>query len=109
MIRVGESRGEMVVTDEDFRKLLTVVRVLSPAQAAALGAALVARSGVAAVEAPVPSKSTASAAMPAVIGPIADIEARFAADPRCPSCHSAAIGKWGSANRLARYRCLGDG
>ena len=105
MIRVGEIRGEMVVTDEDFRKLLAAVSVLSPAQAAVLGAALVARSGAAAVEAPVPSKSIASAAMPAVVGSIDDIEARFAADPCCPSCQSKAIGKWGSANRLARYRC----
>lgn len=36
---------------------------------------------------------------------IAAIEATFALDPECPHCGSKRIGRWGSANRLRRYRC----
>ncbi len=36
---------------------------------------------------------------------IAAIEATFALAPECPHCQSKRIGKWGSANRLRRYRC----
>jgi transposase-like protein len=53
----------------------------------------------------VPSEPGASIDAPDGARSIADIEARFSADPRCPSCRSAAISKWGSANRLKRYRC----
>ena len=36
---------------------------------------------------------------------IAAIEAAFAAELECPHCQSKRIGKWGTANRLKRYRC----
>jgi transposase-like protein len=43
--------------------------------------------------------------LPPGTGVLADIEASFANDPRCPQCASDLIAKWGSANRLKRYRC----
>lgn len=89
----------MAVTDEDFQRLLEAVEALSPAQCGALTVALQCSSGGA--------TGPNGSVPPAVISdPIADIEQRFAADPRCPTCQSAErVGKWGSANGLRRYRC----
>lgn len=96
----------MVVTDADFRRLLGKVGVLSPSQLAALDAAIKARRGSGPVlpeppiepkiETPPPADDNAT---------VADIEARFAAAPKCPQCGCDRAGKWGSANRLKRYRC----
>jgi transposase-like protein len=99
-------RAEIAVTDEDFQRLLDVVRALSPAQRDALEAALGGWTSIAtgAVSAAAPVQD--DAAPISVPAPIAAIELRFAADPRCPACQSAEkIGKWGSANGLKRYRC----
>ena len=57
-----------------------------------------------------PTVPTAPQAPPAPAPPVPDptiamIEARFAADPRCPHCQSTSIKNWGSANDLRRYRC----
>jgi transposase-like protein len=106
MVSCGEIRGEMVVTDEDFQRLLASVKALSQAQLDALGAVI--RGDGAAVATGVAASSDADR-RPADPRPddqpIADIEARFAADLKCPGCQSRRVGKWGSANRLKRYRC----
>src|SRR5450755_2877462 len=105
MIRRVEDRGEMAVSDEDFQRLLSAVDALSPAQIAVLAAALHGRPLPALPESSAPRSAGIPETPAAGAGSIDDIEARFAADPCCPSCQSKAIGKWGSANRLARYRC----
>lgn len=98
--------AEVVVTDEDFQKLLAGVGALSQAQLAALDAAIKSRLGLAGMQAAVTAEVPGAAAKPADgDASIADIEARFAAAPRCPHCRSAEIVKWGRANRLKRYRC----
>jgi len=95
--------AEMAVTDDDFHKLLAAISALSPPQLTALDAAIRGRLGVAieppsaAVEAACESRTDCAS--------IADIEARFGAKPLCPRCQSAKVTKWGSANRLKRYRC----
>jgi transposase-like protein len=99
MILSGAILAEMVMTDEDFQKLLTAIGVLPPPQLAALEAAIWGRLCAAA-------EASAGAVKPAGdCASIADIEARFAAAPRCPHCQSAAVAKWGSANAMKRYRC----
>ena len=102
-------RGEMVVNDEDFRKLLAAIAALSPVQRAALSEALQAtsRSATAPPDGDTPPSSKAEpTADTAPVNQIADIEQRFAADPVCPKCQSVEnVGKWGSANGLKRYRC----
>ena len=104
MMAVDAMRAEMVVTDEDFRRFLTNVGVLSADQLVALDAAIKARRDVRPgpstgpeIETPPPADECAT---------IADIETRFAAAPKCPQCGSGRVGKWGSANRLKRYRCV---
>ena len=50
---------------------------------------------------PVPPQSPTS-----VAGSVIEvIEATFLKSPECPHCQSKALQKWGSANRLKRYRC----
>jgi transposase-like protein len=94
----------MVVTDEDFEKLLAVIGTMSPAQATALEAAIKGKLGAVLTDAA--SEPDASTDGPAAdSGSIADIEASFAAAPRCPHCQSMVIAKWGTANGLKRYRC----
>lgn len=110
MIPRVEIRAEMVVTDEDFLRLLTDVAVLSRAQLAALDVAVRTRLGAGATPPPPPSLPTVEPAVEAAkpadgCASIADIEARFAAGPCCPHCQSDDIVRWGSANRLRRYRC----
>lgn len=86
--------------DEDFQRLLKAVKAMSPAQRGALLAALHGSAGG--------TTATDGSALSTAIDPpqVADIEHRFAADPRCLTCQSAeTIGKWGSANGLRRYRC----
>ena len=93
------------MTDEDFHKLLVAVEALSPPQLTALDAAIRGRLG--AVMDP-PAAAAEDGGEPhadAGCASVADIEARFAAKPLCPRCQSAEIAKWGSANRLKRYRC----
>ena len=51
-----------------------------------------------------PSPGPMPSTEPPVEG-IGAIEAAFAVDPECPHCQSKRIGRWGSANRLKRYRC----
>ena len=110
---VSDATGvEMAVTDEDFVELLADVGALSPAQLVTLDAVIRTRLGgggrpsapgkpptQAPVETGTPDEPAAGCAS------IAALEARFAAAPCCPQCQSAAIGKWGSANGLRRYRC----
>ena len=36
---------------------------------------------------------------------IREIEARVGEHPTCPYCHSEAIGNWGKAHGLKRFRC----
>lgn len=99
-------RAEVAVTDEDFQRLLDVVRALSPAQRGVLEAALRGAAGIAAgaESSAAPIRDGAEPTSPPA--PITDIEQRFAANPRCPVCQSAEhVGKWGSANGLKRYRC----
>ena len=94
------------MTDEDFGRLLVVIGVLSQAQLGALDAAIRGRMSAATPRAPVATGAAEAADEPAEeCASIADIEACFARDPRCPHCRSDAVGKWGSANRLRRYRC----
>lgn len=103
-------RGEKAVSDEDFQKLLGVIRDLAPMQLRALAEVLREQDAFAAPGGDaVPKAADAAASSPSVgtaLDPIADIEQRFAADPVCPKCQSAAkVGTWGSANGLRRYRC----
>ncbi len=91
------------MTDEDFRKLLANVGVLTPEQLAALDVAVRARREGGPVPPTEPDTGTPPAADECAT--ITDIETRFAAAPVCPQCGSDRIGKWGSANRLKRYRC----
>ena len=124
VIRVG-----MVVTDEDFRKLMAGLPMLSVPQLAALDAAVKARMATGPIvpspsptpppELPAPAVMPSSApaasigSTTATIGKpdegcasVADIEAWFATAPVCPHCRSDDnVIKWGSANRLRRYRC----
>ena len=93
----------MVVTDEDFRKLLVNVGALSPEQLAVLDVSIKARRNGCFVPPVEPEFETTTPADDNAT--IADIETRFAAEPKCPQCGSDRVGKWGSANRLKRYRC----
>ena len=113
MIVFGATRGERAVTDDDFQRLLVTIGAMSPAQMMALEAAIRGRlkapppppvdASEAAIEAAEQTESAAKVATDCAS--VADIEARFAAAPRCPHCKGTAIGKWGSANGLKRYRC----
>ena len=106
MVGSDITRAEVVVTDEDFLRLLTGIGVLSPAQLAALDAAIKSRLGAALAQAEVDVERPHEVDKPADgQAAIADIEARFAHQPHCPHCQSADVVKWGSANRLKRYRC----
>jgi transposase-like protein len=106
MIASDATRAEMVVTDEDFQRLLAAVDVLSPAQLAALEAAIKRGPGPASVPPEVAVETSHEVEKPAAgKGSVADIEARFSAAPHCPHCQSADVVKWGSANGLKRYRC----
>jgi len=94
------------VTDEDFQRLLTLIGALSQAQLVGLDA--VVRTRISAVSA----GQTVTAEIVERVdsaaegcASIADIQARFAADPQCPHCQSADVIKWGSANDFQRYRC----
>lgn len=114
MISRVEIRGEMVVTDEDFQRLLTSIPALSHAQLDALASAIRGRDSVASTEPSAASASSGGAGEPTKIcvpkhadgrAAITDIEARFAADPHCPHCQGQSLTKWGSANGLRRYLC----
>lgn len=93
------------MTDGDFQKLLSAIGVLSHAQLGMLDAAI--RGRLATVPAAAGPARTADPPAPApdASGTIAGIEARFAAAPVCPKCAATAIKRWGTANRLRRYRC----
>lgn len=91
--------------DEEFQRLLTGVEALSQVQLAALDAAIKSRLGLAATHTAGTVEAPGEVRIPAEgNGSISDIEARFAAAPRCPHCRSAEFIKWGRANRLKRYR-----
>ena len=117
MVVSSAARAEMVVTDENFRRLLAGVGALSRVQLVTLDSAIRDLLGdgpalpTAASEPAAAGVETKSAAAepraPADVGcaSIADIEAQFAHEPRCPHCQSADVIKWGSANRLRRFRC----
>jgi transposase-like protein len=111
MMLAVATTAEMAVTDEDFQRLLGVIGAATPAQIAALETALQIRREAATTWTTTAPATTApgpqtDAAKPADGGAsIADLEARFAAEPKCPHCQSTKVTKWGSANRLKRYRC----
>jgi transposase-like protein len=100
----------MVLTHGDLQKLLSVIETLSQAQLVTLDAAIRCR-----LASPQAGPSASAGGSPETTDPagratdgcasLADIEARFAADPRCPHCQSTNIGKWGSANGLGRTKC----
>ena len=98
--------AEGIVTDEDFLRLLTGVGALSLVQLVALEAAIQSRRGGAGAPPAMEAGGPVEAGKPADgEASIADIEARFAAAPHCPHCQSASVVKWGSANRMKRYKC----
>ena len=103
MIVSGATLAELAVTDEDFHKLLTAIGALSQPQLTVLDATIRGRLGTA-TAGPAEAPEDASKQSDGCAS-IADIEARFAAAPRCPRCQSAAVTKWGSANAMRRYRC----
>jgi transposase-like protein len=106
MIRRVAFRGEVVVTEEDFHRLLAAVGVLSPEQRDTLVAAIAAMGEAATAEPALDAPGPAATDEPTRdVGPIADIEARFAREPACPHCGAKAVTRWGSANGLRRYRC----
>ena len=94
---------ETAVTDEDFHKLLAAIEGLSRQQLTVLDAAIRGRLGAGA-DTPAPA-AEAPCEPHGDCASIADIEANFEARPLCPRCQSARVTKWGSANRLKRYRC----
>ena len=95
---------------DDFQTLLGRVRALTRAELLTLDAAvrgLLSLPPPAAATAP-PSDMPEPGPQPSSAPPpegIAAIEATFAVKPECPHCQSKHIGKWGTANRLRRYRC----
>ena len=96
----------MVVSDEDFLRLMACVGLLSHAQLAALNRAIEDRPGAArALPETVPETAAEAAGPAAGTASIAEIEAQFSASPCCPYCQSEAVGRWGSANGMRRYRC----
>ena len=106
MVGSDATRAEMVVSDEDFLRLMGCIGLLSHAQLAALNTAIKDRSEAAAAVPAVVSEAPDKSAEPAAcVASVADIETRFAAEPRCPHCQSTGVGKWGSATGLKRYRC----
>ena len=106
------------MTELEFRRLMDVVPTLTALQRAALHQALD-NVGDPPVVGPPADDTTAAAPVATSTAPtsaptsspfggtdpIALIEAHFAASPACPHCRSARLGKWGTANRLRRYRC----
>ena len=95
---------------DDFEMLLMRVRALPRDRLLTLDAAV--RGLLSAPPMPIasepPSDVPGPGPTPSATPPpegIAAIEAAFALDPECPHCRSKRIGKWGSANRLRRYRC----
>lgn len=91
--------------DADFDKLLAAIESLSVPQLSALDAAIRDRLGV--VSGP-PAAAVEDGSAPdaeAGYASIGDIEAHFAKRPLCPRCEGFEIKKWGTANRLKRYRC----
>ena len=88
MVGCDATRAEMVVSDEDFLRLMACVGLLSHAQLAALNRAIEDRPG-------------AARALPETVPETA----AEAAGPACPYCQSEAVGRWGSANGMRRYRC----
>jgi transposase-like protein len=106
MVVRGSIRAEIVVTNEEFQRLLVCVGALSDVQLTALDAAIKNRLDVAAVRTAVAVEASCEVQTLADgNASIASIEARFAVAPRCPRCQSADVVKWGQANRLRRYRC----
>jgi len=100
---------EIVMDDDMFQNVLSALTTLRPAQLAALEVAV--RNQMAAVvseqtaDPPAPSPVPTGASSPGTTASIASIEATFAAAPECPHCASTSVRRWGSANRLRRYRC----
>ena len=109
MIIFAATRAEVVVTDEEFQRLLATIGSLTSLQVVRLDAVVRSRlTGGAvglqdAVE-PVASTATATTSTDGCAS-IADIEAHFAASPQCPHCQTGKLTKWGFANGLRRYRC----
>jgi transposase-like protein len=102
----GTTPVEMAVTDDDFHKLLEAIEALSHLQLTTLDAAIRGKLSAATAQPAAAAEAAEDAGIQAGdCASIADIETRFAAAPHCPHCQSTAIAKWGSANRLKRYRC----
>jgi len=94
------------MSDEGFERLLQALDGLSVAQLAVLDASIRSRLIGAASAAPSADDGAGSEVDPGEgCASLADIEARFAAELRCPHCRAQAIGRWGTANGLRRYRC----
>lgn len=94
------------MTDEDFHKLLSAIGALSHAQLATLDATIRGKLCAATAGPLAVAKACEDAGhLAGDCASIKDIEAHFASAPHCPHCQSAEIAKWGSANRLKRYRC----
>lgn len=95
---------------DDFQRLLGRLRSLSRPELLTLDAAvrdLLSKPPAAVPMAPPSDMPEPGATPPAAPEPegIAAIEAAFAEAPECPHCQSKIVGRWGSANRLWRYRC----
>ena len=88
------------MADDTYQRLQALIAMMSPAQLDALEQAIRARRGGGLS----PAAEVIDAVSPAG-GPIETIEAAFLADPLCPHCQSKKLQKWGSANKLQRYRC----
>jgi transposase-like protein len=84
----GLTRAELLTLDATVRGLLTAPPSVSPT----------------APPSDMPGPGPTLTDEPPAEG-IAALEATFAAAPECPHCQSKRIGRWGSANRLKRYRC----
>ena len=94
------------MTDDEFQRLLANIGGLTPTQVVRLDVVVRGRLTSRAAELPEATEAASSTA-PASEGctSIGDIEARFAAAPRCPHCQTGKLTKWGFANGLRRYRC----
>ena len=95
---------------DDFQRLLGCLRDLSRSELLTLDATV--RGLLSAPPPPAPSDMPGAGPTPSAEPRpegIGAIEVAFAGDPECPHCQSKRVGKWGSANRLKRYRCKGCG
>jgi len=89
----------------DFDNVLAAIGGLSVPQLAALDAVIRGRLDAARVPPAAAIEQGDASDRDGGCASISDIEARFAEKPRCPHCKGFEVKKWGTANRLKRYRC----